>query len=190
MKSIVITFLLNFTILQLSAISFDGILITVSADTINCQILFSDSNPYAYKGDIMSTKKITVEINGEKLTYSADELTNYSILIGTTWKTYWGVNTSKNKYQFLKREVDGKLTLYSGITYSSIQLKYLRHYVFVKSETSDKLYMQYGTASNRQKLTQFIAECPVTTGLIYSREINIGDPAHWKLIAQKYNEEC
>jgi len=173
------------------AISYDGILITLNGDTINCQILFSDTNPHAHKGEIMSTKKITVLIDGSKTTYSANELKNYSIRIEEgTWKKYWGVNTRKKKYQFMKKEVDGELTLYSGISYNSIQLKYLRYYVFVKAETSTQLYLQYGTTSTRQKLTQFISDCPIVTGLIYSKELDIGKPAHWKLLAEKYNDEC
>jgi len=190
LKNFTITFLVLFASIKLSAINFDGTLLTLDGDTIHCEIQFSDFNTYAHKGEILSTKKITVLIDGKKMTYAADELMNYSVLINKTWKTYWGVNTIKKKYQFMKREVDGKLTLYSAITYSSINLRYNWQYVFVKQELSARLYLEHGTSSNKQKLTKFLAECPVTTGLFYSGVIDIGNPAHWKLIAQKYNAEC
>lgn len=190
MKNIALIVIITFSGLQLSAINFDGKLITVEGDTIDCQILFSDSNPYAHKGEILSTKKISVLLEGEKITYSADQLINYSVRIGTQWKTYWGVNSFRKKYQFMKREVNGKLTFYSGITFSSIKLNYQWAYVFIKSETSDKLYLEHGTPSNRQKLTEFIVECPVASGLIFAKQIDIGNPEHWRLVAQTYNEEC
>lgn len=182
--------LLTLVSFNLGAINYDGALVTLGGDTIHCQIQFSDSNPHAYKGEILSTRKITAVIDGKKMTYAADELRNYNIRVQGNWKTYWGVNTKNKKYQFMKQEVKGKLTLYSGVTYYAVQLKFPRHYVFIKTESSEKLYLEQGTASNRQKLTRFIAECPVASGLIYSGVIDLGIPSHWQRVAQAYNEQC
>ena len=189
-KYIILTFLLSCAFLRSSAINFEGIIVTKSSDTINCQIFFVDNGFYAYRGEILSTKKITVLIEGEKTTYSADELIYYSILMSDNWKTYWSVNTKKKEYKFMKREVHGKLTLYSSIIYNSIQLKYDRYFLFEKINTSERLYLKFGVANGRQKLTQFFIDCPTATGMLYSKELNVGDRSHSRLIAESYNENC
>jgi hypothetical protein len=182
--------MLTLAFLKMEAISFEAILVTTDRDTINCQILFVQASFYAYRGEILSSKKITALIDGNKVTYGPDQLLNYSIFYSNSWKTYWSVNTSKRKYEFMKREVEGKLALYSSITYNSIKLRYDRHYLFIKTASQDNLYLPFNTSKKRKRIIDFLVECTQVTSLLYARDLKIEVASDWKLIAQKYNENC
>jgi len=189
-KYLATTLFFTFVFLKLSAINFDAILVTIDGDTINCQIIFARASYYSYRGEILSTKKITALIDGEKTSYGPKELLNYSIFYTDKWKTYWSVNTVKNKYEFMKKEVVGKLSLYSSITYNSIQLKYDRHYLLKKEASLDNLYLHFNTTNIRQKIIKYLVECTQVTSALYSRELKVEVATDWKLFVQKYNENC
>lgn len=190
MKHIVLIVVLSFASLSVHAAEFDGILVKLNGDTVHCQILFQDNTKYAYRGTIISTKKITTRINGEKTSFSADQIMSYSIYYMESWQTYWGMNTEKKKYLFMKKDVEGKLTMYYGIRFNSIDLKYEHYFLFDKMDGTARLFLEMNISNNRQKLTKFLSECPTVTGLIFSKEINIREAAHWSQVAEKYNVHC
>ena len=174
---------------QVFGIKYEGQIVKTNGDTIDCKIIFGDLSTYKFKDEILSKGKIKVQINNEKFNFTPSDLIYYSIKIKNNWQTYWSVKT-ENGILFMKKVSDGKLTLFSCMTYNFMTYTYTNHFLFLKKETTEKLYLRWGIIKNKKKILKYLEDCEVINQQIKSKKIKVGKLPHWKIIADTYNEHC
>ena len=188
MKSISIIFFITVTI-SLNAKSFEGIVYLKSNDTLYCNIIHNDLHGNNWRDHILSKKFIKIEQNGEKLKIPPQEIIKYSINYNDSWKTYWTIKTEK-EILFMEKIIDGNASLYRCMTYAPLNYQYYSHYVIVKKEHENQLYIRMGTFGIKKKLLTFFKDCSKIKEAINRKEVRPGKMGHDEIVVKLYNNTC
>ena len=169
---------------------FDGQVVMKSGDTIKCKLLFSGLHVYKWRNEIISRKKLRVEVGDDKLTLAPENILNYSIQFNDSWQTYWSINTINNGYMFMRKIVDGSISMYNCVTYDHFNYQYYRHYFYRKMGDDSYLYFRLGTIGVKKRVLNYFYGCIEIVNKIKSKEYKVANPIHLELIARMYNDNC
>ncbi|HLF63300.1 MAG TPA: hypothetical protein VI603_06095 [Saprospiraceae bacterium] len=179
------------SLIEVRGEKFEGYVVMLSGDTIACRVLFNDLATYSTSDEIISKSSIKVLIKGETLRFRPDEIKCYAIKVeGGVWQTYFGVNIGKDDYMYMRLETEGKMSLFSCVTYSNLTMRYSKHYLFVNNSTQERLHLIDGIFTSLRQHYSFFDNCRALIDKLEEKDINLNRSADWNLVAVVYNEQC
>ena len=175
---------------RLDATTFNGYIVTLEQDTLQGILIFNDENTFRFEDEFLLRNSVKAEVNGQIWKFKAEDVLCYAVNLRGSWKIYYGVKTAADEYTFMKKEVVGPLSLYSGMTYSDVIHKPTYYFLLQKKATNEFLYLQMNDSANSKSIIHFLSECEEVTGKLVKRELVPTKIPDWNLMADTYNESC
>lgn len=175
---------------HLHATTFNGYIVTLKQDTLHGILIFNDENTFRFEDEFLLRNSVKAEVNGQILKFKAEDVLCYAVNLRGSWKIYYGVKTAEDVYTFMKKEVVGPLSLYSGMTYSDVIHKPTYYFLLQKKATNEFIYLQMNDSANSKSIIHFLSECEEVTGKMVKRELVPTKIPDWNVIANIYNESC
>lgn len=173
------------------AADFEGYIIELTGDSIACTFSFSrDISEQVYKGELLSKKKISAIVDGKKVSYSAKKVKGYGIRLDEGWKWYESGDAKRFGYRFVKREATGTIDLFTFWTYDELKFSYLLHYILLDTRTGKSTYFPETCVGCRQKMIEYVSDCPLMAGNIMSTGYSAGNRDNWVPMIKEYNKVC